>query len=233
MLGITTMSCARRKVCVVGLGISLSAVLINTGRAGVAPPYDVAASQMAATQGLTVGPTGLITLPGQNGAQQAMSRSINSVCPTISNIAIAKDPPTQGQIDLAQICQVMTFNALQVQTQPNPLPLPQTSFGLNGSELNSALQQLNGGAELLVPTSQASVVQTTQTSRQTGAIEKRLKELRNWTTGTTVAGSDPPLAGQVAALSPLEPGGQAMIAQNQVPPFSSSKMLRIGSCTLR
>jgi len=116
----------------------------------------------------------------------------------------------------------MTFNALQVQNQSNPLPLPQTSFGLNASQLNGALQQLNGGAELLVPTSQASIVQSTQTSRQTGAIEKRLNEMRNWTTGTVVAGTEPPWTGQVAALSPLEQGGQGLIAQNQAPPFAYS-----------
>jgi uncharacterized protein with beta-barrel porin domain len=169
-----------------------------------------------------LGATGLITLPGQNGAQQAMAGSINKVCPTITNIAMGTDPPTQGQIDLATICQVMTFNALQVQNQPNVLPLPKTSFGLDASQLNGALQQLNGGAELLVPTSQASVVQTTQTSRQTGAIEKRLNELRNWTNGTVVAAIGSPWVGQVAALNTLGPGGQGLFAQNEVPPLAYS-----------
>src|SRR6516225_6652179 len=213
----TSTSPVRRQVCGLGLGIALSAIVINAGHAGSLPSYsDVISSVFG------LGPTGLITLPGQNGAQRAMSGSINNVCPTISTIAMPKDPPTSGQIDLAQICQVMTFNALQVQGQPNPLPLPQTSFGLNASQLNGALQQLNGGAELLVPTSQASIVQSTQTSRQTGAIEKRLNEMRNWTTGTVVAGTEPPWTGQVAALSPLEQGGQGLMAQNQAPPFPYS-----------
>jgi outer membrane autotransporter protein len=219
MAGITILSRARRQVLAVVLGVAASAIVVPISRAQISPQaYSVVASQMM--PGL--GPTGLITLPGQNGAQRAMSGSINNVCPTITNIAMPKDPPTSGQIDLAQICQVMTFNALQVQGQPNPLPLPQTSFGLNASQLNGALQQLNGGAELLVPTSQASVVQTTQTSRQTGAIEKRLNEMRNWTTGTVVAGTESPQTVQVAALSPLEPGGQGLIAQNQAPPFAYS-----------
>jgi len=210
----------RWQVCAIGLAIALSAI-INAGHAGSLPSYsDVISSKFGQP------PTGLITLPGQNGAQGAMSGSINNVCPTISNIAIGKDPPTQGQMDLATICQAMTLNALQVQNQFIPPSssgiLAPTSFGLNGSELTSALQQLNGGAELLVPTSQASIVQTTQTSRQTGAIEKRLNELRNWTTGTLVAGTGPPQAGQVAALSPLEPGSAGLLAQNEPPPFSYS-----------
>jgi outer membrane autotransporter protein len=218
MAEIAYISRLRRQVCAMALGPAVAVIVIQPGHAENAPPYSVAAQQKM--PGL--GPTGLTTLSGQNGAQQAMAGSINNVCPTITNIAMGKDPPTQGQIDLATICQVMTFNALQVQNQSNPLPLPQTSFGLNASQLNGAVQQLNGGAELLVPTSQASVVQTTQTSRQTGAIEKRLNEMRNWTTGTVVAGTEPPWTGQVAALSPLEPGGQVLVAQNQAPPFSYS-----------
>ena len=101
-----------------------------------------------------------------------------------------------------------------------PICLP--SFGLNASGLNGALEQLNGGAELVVPTSQASVLQTAQTSRQTGVIEARLNELRNWTTGTAVASTQPLGAVQVAALSPLEPGGAIRLAQNEPPPFAYS-----------
>lgn len=89
----------RWQVCAIGLAIALSAI-INAGHAGSLPSYsDVISSKFGQP------PTGLITLPGQNGAQGAMSGSINNVCPTISNIAIGKDPPTQGQMDLATICQ--------------------------------------------------------------------------------------------------------------------------------
>jgi outer membrane lipase/esterase len=214
MARIRSISRVRRQVCVVALGLTVSATFIQLGHAQTLPPYAVAASQ--AMPGL--GPTGLITLPGQNGAQQAMAQSINNVCPTISQGTVF---PTPAQMDLATICKAMTFNALQVQNQDNPLHFS-TSFGLNASQLNGASQQLNGGAELLVPTSQASAVQTTQTSRQTGAIEKRLNELRNWTNGTVVAGAGPVWAGQVAALSTLEPGSQGLIAQNQAPPFAYS-----------
>ncbi len=211
--------CAKRhhrRIRTLLAGLILSVILVPSGRAQNLPPYSAVASQLM--PGL--GPTGLTTLPGQNGAQQAMSQSINNVCPTITVIATPKDPPTQGQIDLAQICGAMTLNALQVQNQSNPLNLS-TSFGLNGSQLNGALQQLNGGAEVLVPTNQASIVQTTQTSRQTGAIEKRLKELRNGTT-STIADAQSPLAEQVASLGTPEPAGQALIAQNQAPPFAYS-----------
>jgi outer membrane autotransporter protein len=70
---------------------------------------------------------------------------------------------------------------------------------------------LNGGAELVVPTSQTSVTQTTQTTRQTGAIEARLSQLRNLTTGTALAGAEAPRAGQVAALSTPEPDGRILV----------------------
>jgi len=70
---------------------------------------------------------------------------------------------------------------------------------------------LNGGAELVVPTSQTSVTQTTQTTRQTGAIEARLSQLRDLTTGTVLAGAEAPRAGQVAALSTLEPDGRILV----------------------
>lgn len=99
--------------------------------------------------------------------------------------------------------------------------MPRT-LGLDASGLNGALSQLNGGIELAVPTSQASIVQTTQTSRQNGAIEKRLQELRDWTTATAVASVVPRRAGQVASLGTLEPVGQALLAQNQPLAFSYS-----------
>jgi outer membrane autotransporter protein len=201
MADIACVSRVRRQVCARALGLAVSVIVIQPGHAQTLPPFSVITGQ-----------PNLTALPGQNVAQQTMAQSVNNVCPTISTIAA-----TPGQINLATICKAMTLNALAVQGQTPGIDIGNTTFGLNASGLNSALQQLNGGAELLVPTSQASVVQTTQTSRQTGAIEKRLNELRNWTTGTVVAGTDPPRAGQVAALNPLEPGGQGLIAQNQAP----------------
>jgi outer membrane lipase/esterase len=192
------------QVSAVGLAIVLSVISVQLSHAQTQQSFSALTGQ-----------PNLTALPGQNGAQQAMAGSVNNVCPTISTIAATPD-----QTDLATICKAMTLNALVLQGQTPGINIGNTTFGLNVSELNGALQQLNGGAELLVPTSQASIVQTTQTSRQTGAIEKRLNELRNWTTGTVVAES--PQMGQIAALSSLEPGSQGLTAQNQAPPFSYS-----------
>ncbi|MGB9650042.1 MAG: autotransporter outer membrane beta-barrel domain-containing protein [Stellaceae bacterium] len=88
--------------------------------------------------------------------------------------------------------------------------------------MNGALSQLNGGAELGVPTTQASIVQTTQTSRQTGAIVARLSQLRNEPTGTAVAGAEFPRTEQVAALNTQGPTGQIVLAQNQPLDFAYS-----------
>jgi len=195
------------RVRAVGIGLTLSAVFTQLGQAQTTLP---------AYSDIFPGSSNLTGLPGQNLAQQKMGQSINNFCPTVASIAM----PTPGQNALAGLCGAMIGNALQVQGQPNPLGL--SSFGLDANGLNGALSQLNGGAELLVPTSQASVVQTTQTSRQTGAIEKRLQELRNWPNGTVVAGVEPPRAGQVAALGTPEPVGQTLLAQNQPLEFSYS-----------
>jgi outer membrane autotransporter protein len=174
----------------------------------------LALAQSSASFSAMTGQPNLTALPGQNITQQTMSGSINNYFPTLVNSAV-----TPNQIDLKTICSAMIGNALQLQGQAVGML---GSYGLDANGLKGALQSLNGGAELLVSTSQASVAQTTQTSRQNGAIEARLKEMRDWTTGTVVAGTQPPRAGQVATLGMLEPAGQALIAQNQAPPFAYS-----------
>ena len=130
-----------------------------------------------------------------------MAQSINNVCPTINNIAV-----TPNQADLARLCSAMVGNSLQVQGQPNPLGLP--SLGLNASGLQGALQQLNGGAELVVPTS--------QTSRNPDHPNHQA-DRRNRGKVVSAAQSDHPARcwpvrgrrrpGQIAALSTLEPDG--------------------------
>jgi outer membrane autotransporter protein len=187
-------------------GLTLSATASQLSYAEDLPPYSA----------LFPGSSNLTGLPGQNLAQQKMGQSINNFCPTVASIAM----PTPGQNALAGLCGAMIGNALQVQGQPNPLGL--SSFGLDANGLNGALSQLNGGAELLVPTSQASIVQTTQTGRQTGAIEERLKELRGWTTGTALAGAEARRLGQVASLNMQEPGDGPRLAQNQPLEFAFS-----------
>ena len=104
----------------------------------------------------------------------------------------------------------------------NRSPRRDTPTALTLAGCKALCRVWNGGAEVLVPTTQASIVQTTQTNRQTGAIEQRLNELRNWTTGTAVAGTELPRAGQVAALGTPEPGDQTLIAQSQAPLFAYS-----------
>jgi uncharacterized protein with beta-barrel porin domain len=193
----------RRQARALWLGFAATAVVIQLGYAQNQGP----------------GPTpGITTLPGTNVTQQTMAQSINNFCPTVSMIAMAPTA-TADQKDLSTICSAMIGNALQQQGQSAQ---GFGSYGLNASELMGALESLNGGAELVVPTSQASVLQTTQTSRQTGVIEARLNELRNWTNGTVLASTEPPGAGQVATLSPLEPGGAIRLAQNEPPPFAYS-----------
>jgi outer membrane autotransporter protein len=195
----------RRRVRALWLGLTLSAIVAQLGHAQIQimpPAFPNQANPLTAP-------------PGQNVAQQMMGQSINNFCPTVSNIAM----PTPGQKALGGLCSAMIGNALQVQGQS---PGMLGSFGLDANGLNGALSQLNGGAELLVPTSQASVVQTTQTSRQTGAIEERLKELRDWTTGTALAGAEPPRLAQVASLNTREPGDGPRLAQNQPLEFAYS-----------
>jgi outer membrane autotransporter protein len=204
MAAIALTSCIRRRIRVVGLGFVLSAIVIQVAHAQTLPSYSAIFNQ-----------PNLTALPGLNGAQQMMAQSINNVCPTINTIAT-----TPGRADLARLCSAMIGNSLQMQGAPNPLGLP--SLGLNSSGLQGALQQLNGGAELVVPASQTSVTQTTQTTRQTGAIEARLSQLRNLTTGTALAGVEAPRAGQVAALSTLEPDGRILVEPGAPLQFATS-----------
>jgi uncharacterized protein with beta-barrel porin domain len=205
MAEITLKRLVWRQIRILALVVTFLAIVTQLGHA-----------QSPASFSAKTGQPNLTALPGQNVAQQSMSQSINNFCPTVSTSAV-----TTNQTDLKTICSAMIGNALQLQGQQ--IPQGMGTYGLDTDGLKSALQSLNGGAELLVPTNQASVAQTTQTSRQNSAIEKRLKELRDWTTGMAVAGSEPPPpAPQIAALGTLEPGGQVLIAQNQAPPFAYS-----------
>jgi outer membrane autotransporter protein len=187
----------RKQIHLVGLGFILSGVAAQPG-------YAASFSDLTGQPNLTA-------LPQLNNAQQTMAGSINNFCPTAVSVAV-----TPNQKDLATLCSAMIGNALQVQNQSTTLP----SFGLDAGGLKSALQQLNGGAELAVPTSQTSVVQTTETSRQTSAIEERLRKLRNQPTGTVPQGADSSQAVQLASLSAEAPGSPSLLAQNQLPAFT-------------
>jgi outer membrane autotransporter protein len=196
----------RRQICAVGLALTLAAFGAR-----------FADAQSPASFSAMTGQPNLTAIPGQNAAQQAMSASINNFCPTVVKTAVTPD-----QMNLATICSAMIGNALQLQGAPASEVSSLGSYGLSTSGLQAALQSLNGGAELLVPTSQASVAQTTQTSRQTETIENRLKELRNAVGPAVAANGAAPQHEQLASLSASGPDGQLLVAQNQAPPFSYS-----------
>src|SRR5258707_14323875 len=132
----------RRRIRDVGVGLVLSAIVMQPGHA-----------QSPVSFFAVTGQPNLTGLPGLNGAQQMMAQSINNVCPTINTIAV-----TPNQRDLATLCSAMIGNALVVQGVPNPSATPDLprNLGLNTSGLQGALQQLNGGSGLVGPTSQTS-----------------------------------------------------------------------------
>jgi hypothetical protein len=88
--------------------------------------------------------------------------------------------------------------------------------------MNAALQALNGGAELLVPVSQPSLLETTQPSQQTGVVEARLSRQREWMLASAAADREFPRTGQVAALNPQDSDGLIHLAQNQAPEVTYS-----------
>ena len=169
-----------------GLALICGAAL-NSANGQALPPYSVVAQQMGAG-----GVTGLTTLPGLNDAQQMMAQSINNVCPTINTIALTPD-----QKQLAGVCAAMTGTAVQLQGQANPLGLP--SYNISSGQLVGALESLNGGAEVVVPTSQSSSLQMQQSTMLGGVVEARLSALRQPLAGTEFAGGRPL---QFAAASP-------------------------------
>jgi outer membrane autotransporter protein len=174
-----------------GLGIAVS--VTQSGEAQTTPPPSVA----------------LAVLPGQNLAQQKMAISVNNFCVPL-NMGRTLTPNQQS---LANICTGLQNNAANLFAEP-----PGLTFGLTDvAQVNAALQNLNGGAELLQPTSQASVLQANQTSRQTSVVEARLSRQRE---GTVLASSEFPSngIGQLAALNPRELSGQLQLAQNQPSP---------------
>ena len=89
-------------------------------------------------------------------------------------------------------------------------------------QMNAALEQLNGGAELLVPVSQPSLLETTQPSQQTGVVEARLSRQREWMLASAAADREFPRTGQVAALNPQDSDGVIHLAQNQAPEVTYS-----------
>jgi outer membrane autotransporter protein len=134
----------------------------------------------------------------QNVAQQKMAQSLINLCPNVNST---------NAPGLNNLCMGMTALA--------NTPGQQVA-------LNDALQQLNGGAELLVPVSQPSLLETTQPTQQTGVVEARLSRQREWMLASAAADREFPRAGQVAALNPQDSDGQLRLAQNQAPEVTYS-----------
>ena len=143
---------------------------------------------------------GQLLAPGQNLAQQKMGQSLSNLCPKLPM------PTTPGQQGLQNLC----------------MGLAGGMFGLTQPQMNAALEQLNGGAELLVPVSQPSLLETAQPSQQTGVVEARLSRQREWMLASAAADGEFLPTGQVAALTPQDPGGVIHLAQNQAPEITYS-----------
>jgi outer membrane autotransporter protein len=146
----------------------------------------------------------------QNVAQQKMAQSIINFC---NGGGQAQQFNASGpQQSLAQI--LCTGLGGTVGVAP--------AFGLSPAQQNVVLQQLNGGAELLVPVSQPSLLENTQPSRQTGVVEARLSRQREWMLASAAADREFPRTGQVAALNPQDSDGLIRLAQNQTPEVTYS-----------
>jgi outer membrane autotransporter protein len=143
----------------------------------------------------------------QNVAQQKMAQSILNFCNGGGQAQLNASGPQQN---LAQILCTGLGG------------IGGASFGLSAAQTNAALEQLNGGAELLVPVSQPSLLENTQPSQQTGVVEARLSRQREWMLASAAADREFPRTGQVAALNPQDSDGLIHLAQNQAPEVAYS-----------
>jgi outer membrane autotransporter protein len=151
---------------------------------------------------------GTLLAPGQNLAQQKMGQAITNFC-TGGGQAQLGAPGPQGNLATI-LCTGLGQNAAG------------GGFGLSQAQMNAALEALNGGAELLVPVSQPSLLETTQPSQQTGVVEARLSRQREWMLASAAANREFPRTGQIAALNPQDSDGLIHLAQNQAPEVTYS-----------
>jgi outer membrane autotransporter protein len=148
--------------------------------------------------------SGQLLAPGQNLAQQKMGRAVTNFCSGGVGPSVATTIP---QMNLATIlCG----------------GLAQGMFGLQQPQMNAALEALNGGAELLVPVSQPSLLETTQPSQQTGVVEARLSRQREWMLASTAGDGEFTRTSLVAAPKPQDSDGLIHLAQNQAPEVTYS-----------
>ena len=164
------------RICAV-IGAVLAGILLLAGprEAEAAPDYCTA-----------VNPLCLLSIGGYTPAQATMAQSINNVCPTIAGIPA----PSSGLADLVAICSGMNATSTALQGGPAGGAIP----GLNINGLKNALTQLNGGAETLVPTNQASVLR----NLQSGALAGRLSVLHTRMMGGGGAENDEPRSSALA-----------------------------------
>src|ERR1700731_888022 len=101
---------------------------------------------------------GQLLAPGQSLAQQKMGQAITNFCSA---------PQSTNANFLTILCTGLGANG-------------GAGFNLSQAQMNAALEALNGGAELLVPVSQPSLLENTQPSQQTGVVEARLSRQREW-----------------------------------------------------
>jgi hypothetical protein len=176
-----------------------SAIAVSESMAQDLPPYSY-----------LVGGPSLISIPGLSAVQLSMARSIDNVCPTINSIAV-----TAPQKELAAVCNNMTGTAVVLQGGTNPAGLPVIP-GLTLNGVMNALSQINGGAETVVPTNQASLLR----SVQAGAVGSRLSVLHTRMMGG-VASADPSWATELAAndaASGQDTSPRIQLAQNTSTP---------------
>jgi len=170
-----------------GLGVAESQGQTEPSSA-LTSPYSVIVSSMSP------GAMSLLNVPGLDNVQLQMAHSIDNVCPNVSTLP----SPTSAQVQLANVCGTMTAAAVKLLGGPNPLGLnlsgvPAGLSTLDG--LKNALTQLNGGAETIVPTTQASVLRTAQAS----AIGSRLSILHTRMMGGGAGFDDPSSVTRLAA----------------------------------
>jgi outer membrane autotransporter protein len=184
---------ARRGGVVAG-GVAAVLSLASAAQAQfvIEPGYSAFVQQLGVT-----GATGLLALPGLNAIQAGMAHAVDGICPTLAvNTAIE----TAAQLQLGTICSKMTAAALVANGTPSsqdPLGLQSTYFpggGVTVAQVLAALSQLNGGGELVDPTSQASALR----GQITSAVAARLSVLHMHSLGLGGVENDDPVLSRVA-----------------------------------
>jgi outer membrane autotransporter protein len=185
---------------------------LTFGAALLAAAGTASAQTTQAYSAIFPGTPNLFTLPGLTPAQLTMAHSIDNLCPNISALAMLPDA-TDDQMNLATICGNMIGTAVVLQGGANPGSLPVIP-GLTIADVKNSLTQINGGAETVVPTSQASVLRNLQGN----VVASRLSVLHMRMIGGTGMGSDEQARTTLLAMgqgaSAQDAHGNFLVAQN-------------------